>query len=336
MSIGPVTFAQPWLLLLLALPPLIALLRGARGQAPALVYSSLEPLRALGRARKARAGQWLTALLLLALSLMIVALARPQLGSTISRVEASGIDIMLVLDVSRSMLAEDFTIGGQRATRLEAVKNVTEQFIRERPHDRIGIVAFAARPYLVGPPTLNHDWLLKKLHLLRIGLVEDGTAIGSAIASGANRIRDRESKSKILVVLTDGDNNAGRISPNTAAQAARTLGLKIHTICAGSRGMAPIPVKDRFGRVHYQMVPVVVDEAALKQIADIGGGLFFRATDSESLREIYQEIDKLEKTTVEASITREYRDLFPPVLAAASALLIVSVLLSQTLWRKIP
>src|SRR5256712_11539269 len=233
------TFARPWLLLLLLAIPLLAYLRGKRGPAAALTFSSTATLRAIGKQSAARVGKLLRALIFATLAIFVVALARPQLGKSLTQVEASGIDIMLVLDVSGSMLTKDFTIGGEPATRLDAIREVTRKFIEGRPNDRIGIIAFAGRPYVVSPMTLDHDWLLQNLERVRIGLVEDGTAIGSAIASGANRLKEREAKSKILVLLTDGDNNAGKVKPVDAAEAAATLGIKIYTIGAGSRGYAP-------------------------------------------------------------------------------------------------
>src|SRR3954447_15500429 len=233
------SFAQPQLLWLLGLVPLLALLRSARGSAPAVFYSSIAPFRTLGKVRRSRAGGWLLGLFLVSIALFITALARPQESNVTSRIEASGIDIVLALDVSRSMLAEDITIGRERANRIEAVKKVTEDFINGRPSDRIGIVAFAGRPYMVSPLTLDHDWLLKNLQRVRIGLVEDGTAIGLALASSANRLKDRtESKSRIIVLLTDGINNSGKIEPITAAEAGHAMGLKIYTIGVGSQGMA--------------------------------------------------------------------------------------------------
>lgn len=330
-------FAQPWLLLLLLALPLLAILRGARGAAPAVVFSSLAPLLLLGRRRRANAGGWQTTLLLVALALFIVGLARPQAGRTLTHVEASGIDIMLALDVSRSMLAEDFTIGMQRANRLEAVKQVTEKFIEGRPNDRIGIVAFAGKPYLVSPLTLDHDWLLQNLDRIQIGLVEDGTAIGSAIASASNRIKEREAKSKIVVLLTDGDNNAGKVPPATAAEAAKALGIKVYTICAGTKGYAPIPVQDPFsGRVVYRNVLMTVNEESLREIAKLTDAQFYRATDTKSLERIFEEIDKLEKSTTQLSQYKEYRELFPWFVGAGGALLVLGLALGETLWRRLP
>ena len=331
-----VTFATPWALLLLLLVPLLAWLKGKFGGTPGVVFSSTQTLRAIGVRRRSRAGDLLTALTLLAFALLVIALARPQLGKTITRTQASGIDIMLALDVSRSMLAEDFTIGNQRVNRLDAVKKVAEQFIEQRPNDRIGIVAFAGQPYLVSPLTLDHDWLIKNLDRVQIGLVEDGTAIGSALASAANRLKDKEAKTKLIVLLTDGDNNAGKVQPLTAAEAAKALGVRIYTIGAGTRGLAPYPVTDPFGRTFYRQVPVQIDEETLKKIAAISNGEFFRATDTRSLQEIFTEIDKLEKTRIEVERIAQYRDLYPWFLLAGLGLLLVEIGASQTIWRRLP
>jgi Ca-activated chloride channel homolog len=329
------SFAHPWLLLLLLLLPVLAILRGATGSAPAIRFSSLEALRTLGRKRRARAGGFLLGLLLLALAALIGAAARPQQGRTLTHVEASGIDIMLTLDVSKSMLAEDFTIGEDRANRLEAVKQVAEKFIEGRPNDRIGITAFAGRPYLVSPLTLDHDWLLENLKRLRIGLVEDGTAIGSAIASSSNRLKDRDSKSRIMILLTDGDNNAGKVSPATAAEAAKALGIKVYSIVAGTRGYAPMPVQ-MGNQIVYRNVRVEVDEETMKQVAKITEAQFYRATDSKSLTRIFEDIDKLEKTKVEMSQYKEVRELFPWFAGVGGALLGLQMLLAQTFWRRVP
>jgi Ca-activated chloride channel family protein len=330
------SFAHPWLLLLLLAIPVLAWLKGKFGGTAAVTFSTTSMLAEIGSRQRNRAGAFLAGLSYLALALFIIALARPQLGRVTTRVQATGVDIMLVLDVSRSMLAEDFTIGNRRANRIDAVKLVTEQFIRQRPNDRIGIVAFAGRPYLVSPLTLDHDWLIRNLERLRIGLVEDGTAIGSAIASAANRLKDKEAKTKLILLLTDGDNNAGKVQPLTAAEAAKALGIRIYTIGAGTEGEAPFPLQNAFGRTVYRNVLVKFDEKTLGEIATITNGQYFRATDTNSLRKIFSEIDKMEKTKVEVERTAQYRDLFYYVLIPGIACLLLEILLSQTVWRRLP
>ena len=337
------TFARPWLLLLLLAIPLLAYLRGKRGPSAALTFSSTATLRAIGKQSVSRAGKILRALIFLSLALFVVALARPQLGKSLTQVEASGIDIMLVLDVSGSMYTKDFTIGGDRATRLDAIKEVTRKFIEGRPNDRIGIIAFAGRPYVVSPMTLDHDWLMQNLERVRVGLVEDGTAIGSAMASAANRLNDKHSKSRVIVLLTDGENNAGKISPNTAAEAVKALKIHFYAIGAGINGIAPAPIftqrgpmTDMLGNLVYQNQRVEFNEAGLREVAKIADGEFFRATDTKSLEEIYGDIDNLEKSTVAVKKYQEYGDLFSVCIASGAGLIVAQLLLSQTIWKKLP
>jgi Ca-activated chloride channel homolog len=330
------SFAHPWVLLFLLLLPVLAVLKGRVGGTAGVTFSTTSALSSLGRRRRSRAGALLALLTHLALASLIIALARPQLGRTLTRVEASGVDIMLALDVSRSMLAEDYSIGSQRANRIEAVKKVTEEFIRQRPNDRIGIVAFAGRPYLVSPLTLDHDWLIKNLDRLQVGLVEDGTAIGSAIAAAANRLKDKEAKSKLVVLLTDGDNNAGRVTPLTATEAAKALGIRIYTIGAGTNGEVPFPFTDPFGRTVYRNVLMQYNDELLRQIASVTKGKYFRAADMHTLKDVFNEIDQMEKTKVSVEKTVDYRDLFPMFLLAGLVLLGSEVLLSQTVWKRLP
>ncbi len=332
------SFAQPWWLLLLLLPTALAWRRGRPGGAPALVYSSTAILQTLGRPRAARAGAFSETLLVGTLALAAVAMARPQSSNSFSQIQASGIDIMIALDVSGSMLTEDFTVNGQRASRVDTIKDLTQRFIEARPNDRIGMLAFAGKPYLVSPPTLDHTWLIDNLDRVKIGLVEDGTAIGSALISAANRLKNREAKSRIIVLLSDGDNNAGRVNPDTAAEAVRVLNLKVYTIGVGTNGMAPYPVRrdPLTGETQYEEVQVEYDEKTLKDVARIANGQFFRADSSAKLEEIYAQIDKLEKTTVKVSKYREYRDLFPWLVATAVGCLGCHTVLSQTLWRRLP
>jgi Ca-activated chloride channel homolog len=337
------TFERPWLLLLLLAIPLLAYLRGKRGLAAALTFSSTSTLREIGKQSASRVGALLRALIFATLAIFVIAIARPQLGKSLTQIEASGIDIMLVLDVSGSMLTKDFTIGGDEATRVDAIREVTRKFIEGRPNDRIGIIAFAGRPYVVSPMTLDHDWLLQNLDRVRIGLVEDGTAIGSAMAAAANRLNDKHSKSRVIVLLTDGENNAGKISPNTAAEAVKALKVHFYAIGAGINGIAPAPIytsrgpmTDALGNIFYQNQRVEFNEAGLKKVAEIADGKFFRATDTKSLEQIYGDIDKLEKSTVAVKKYQEYRDLFPFCVMSGCGLLVAQLLLSQTIWKKLP
>src|SRR3954469_10133214 len=330
------TFARPWLLLLLLAVPLLAYLRGRPGAAAALLFSSTSTLSALGKKSASRVGQILRSLLLAGLALLIVALSRPQLGKSLTQVEASGIDIMLVLDVSGSMLIKDFSIGLDQATRLDAIREVTRKFIEGRPNDRIGIIAFAGRPYVVSPMTLDHDWLIQNLERVRIGLVEDGTAIGSAMAAASNRLNDKHSKSRAIVLLTDGENNSGKISPTTAAEAVKALKIHFYAIGAGINGIAPAPIytshgplTDAEGNILYQKQQVEFNETGLREVTQIADGKFFRATDTKSLEAIYGDIDRLEKSTVSVKKYQQYRDLFPICIMSGVGLMIGQMLLSQ-------
>jgi len=329
-------FLRPELLWLLAVVPALWLATGRSGPAAALLFPSTDLVRGLGRRRAARPGLALLALRTLVLALLLVALARPQQGLGAAEVETSGIDIMLAIDVSGSMRALDFQLDGKQVDRLEAVRSVVTDFIEARPGDRIGLLAFAGRPYLVSPLTLDHDWLRRNLERLRIGLVEDGTAIGSALASGANRLRDRQAKSRIVILLTDGVNNAGKVSPRMAAEAARALGLKIYTVLAGTGGEVPIRVTDRFGRERIVTARVDVDEKTLADVADLTGGRFFRATDTDSLAQIYAEIDAMETTTAMLEKFERYRELYPWLVLAALALLGLERVLGETRLRRLP
>jgi Ca-activated chloride channel family protein len=329
-------FVYPQLLWLLLLLPLAAILRARRGPAASVRYSSAGIAQEVARETRSRAGRWMQFIMLGVLALLIAGAARPQWSRSSSTIQASGIDMILALDCSGSMQALDFKIDGQPADRLDIVKSVVSKFIDARPNDRIGIIGFAGVPYLVSPLTLDHDWLQQNLERVRVGVVDDGTAIGSAIASGVNRLRDQPGKSKIIVLLTDGENNMGKIMPETAAQAAKTLGVKVYTIGAGVRGEAPVPVTDSDGRKHLVMAKVDVDETSLRKIAEETGGKFFRATDTESLRDIYAEIDRMEKSTHELKKYEHHSELFSLVVLPALALAGLGWWLEQTRFRRLP
>ena len=326
-------FLYPELLWLLALLPLLAFIRGRRGPAPALLFSTTSLVAFLAEGRKARPGRLLAALRLMALALLILACARPQLGNTTTEIEASGIDILLAVDVSGSMEALDFTLEGRPANRLDVVKSVIEKFVEQRPNDRIGLLAFSGRPYMVSPLTLDHDWLLQRLGALSIGMVEDGTAIGSAIGIGVSRLQDRQAKSRLLILLTDGMNNAGAVPPLVAAEAAEALGIKVYTIGAGTKGEAPMPVVDAFGRKRLARVKVDIDDETLGKVAAMTGAHYFRATDTESLEKVYGEINSMEATTRTIKKFENYRELFFWFVGAALIFLGLELLGS---WRRLP
>jgi Ca-activated chloride channel family protein len=329
-------FLQPdWLWLLALLPPACIWL-GRRGPVAAVQYSNLTIAREVAKSTRSRLGRWRWLLPVLGAAFMVLALARPQVVHGHTSVSANGIDIMLGLDVSGSMHALDFKVNGERVNRIDVVKSVVSRFIDERPDDRIGILAFAGAPYLVSPLTLDHDWLQQNLSRVTVGGVDDGTAIGSAIASAVNRLRDSTAKSKIVILLTDGMNNAGKISPVAAAEAAKALGVKVYTIAVGVRGEAPIPVKDEFGNERVVMAKVDVDEQTLQTVSALTGGAFYRATDTDSLQKIYEQINQLEKSAQVRQHFEHAEDVFSWALFPALALLGLGFGLENTRFRRVP
>ncbi|MCU0771735.1 MAG: VWA domain-containing protein [Verrucomicrobia bacterium] len=330
------SFAHPYLLLLLLILPWVAWLKGRQGRAPAFVYSSVRILEGLTGARRSRAGQFLAALRWLGLAVLITALAQPQRTRSETTVRASGVDIVVALDLSGSMRAEDFELKGERVNRLTMAKHVLDGFIRNRPNDRIGLVAFATEAYTAAPLTLDHDFLQQNIDRLELGAIQDqSTAIGSGLSTAVNRLRDLESKSKIVVLMTDGQNNAGNIDPRVAAEAAAALGVKVYTIGVGTRGEAPVPVYF-MGQKMYRQQPVDIDEDTLKAIADKTGGRYYRADNAERFQSIYEEIDRLEKTEAEVKKYTQYQELFGGFLGAGFGLLLLELLLQQTVWRRLP
>jgi Ca-activated chloride channel family protein len=314
----------------------IAILRARRGPRAAVRYASTDLVREVGRTTRSRFGRLLPYLRLPALGLMIIALARPQTSLARSSVKASGVDIMLALDVSGSMASLDLTLDGQPADRLSVVKSVVAKFIDQRPNDRIGMIAFAGAPYLVSPLTLDHDWLERNLTRVELGTIEDGTAIGSALTSAVNRLRTSDAHTKLIVLLTDGVNNSGKVQPLLAAEAAAALGIKVYTIGVGTEGEAPMPVTDEQGHRHIVMTAADVDEKTLGAIATKTGGEFFRATDTESLQHVYAKIDTLEKTTREVSHYKHHDDRFAWALLPGLALLAAELALAMTWLRRVP
>ena len=329
-------FQDPWIIILAPIAAVIILYTMRSRPGPAFRFSTgglaahIQPTFRIGLHKG------LMFLRIVAAVLIIAALARPQLMLEESKIETEGIDIVLAVDTSTSMLAEDFELRRERVNRLDAVKDVVREFISSRHNDRIGIIAFASRAYTVSPLTLDYGLLMQNLERVKIGMIEDGTAIGSGLSSALNRLKDTEAKSKVVILLTDGRNNAGKISPITAAEAAGALNIKVYTIGAGTKGLAPYPAKDFFGNKTYRQVRIEIDEDTLNSIAEKTDALYFRATDTESLRNIYNEIDKLEKTPIEEKGYREYKELFQLFLIPGLCLLMLEIVLKNTVLRRIP
>jgi Ca-activated chloride channel family protein len=321
-------FAHPYFLLLLLLLPLAAWLKGNRGQPPAFLYSSLKLVEGLTRARRSRAGNFLAALRWLTLAIFIFAFAQPRLSKSTTEVRASGIDIVCALDLSGSMNTPDYIVNGQQVSRIDMARPVLKQFIEGRPNDRIGLVVFAAEAFIAAPMTLDHDYLLETVDRIGIGTINsDATAIGDGITTALNRLRELKSKSRLIVLMTDGANNSGKIDPITATHAAQALGVKIYTIGLGNRDI-----------VQQMGLPLgyLPDEDTLQQISEFTGGRYYRADNSEKFQKIYAEIDKLEKTEAVINKYTEYRELFAWFIAGGLALLLIEIALGQTVFRSLP
>jgi Ca-activated chloride channel homolog len=331
-----IRFLQPEWFWALAGLPLVILWRGRRGPVAAVEYSDVSLARDLARRTRSRIGGIVWMLPIIAAALMIVGLARPQRTHSRTEVTANGIDIVLGLDISGSMQALDFMVNNYRVNRIAVVKSVVSKFIDERPDDRIGLIAFAAAPYIVSPLTLDHDWLQQNLERVNVGIGDDGTAIGSAIAAAVNHLRTTTAKSKVVILLTDGVNNSGKISPLAAAEAARALGVKVYTIGVGVRGKAPIPVRDEKGNIHVIMANVDVDEKTLQAVANETGGQFYRATDTDSLQKIYEQINRYEKSAQTVQKFERVEELYRWPLFPSLALLAIGVILQQTRFRRLP
>lgn len=343
---GEFEFQFPWVLALLGLLPAYALLRGKIDRLSALLFSSADIARAAGAQARAAAGRFLVFLRLVAVALGIVALAGPRLANYHVETETPGIDIMLVLDLSWSMSAIDMA-PSEKLTRFACASSVLEDFIRKRPNDRLGLIAFSGVPYLASPLTLNHDWLIENLHRLHVGIIQDlGTAIGDATAVAAQRLKAvPNSKSRVMILLTDGDNNLGKIDPLPAAQLAAALGVKIYTIGIGIEQPCNMPAFDpATGKLKLDangnVIPTLLlnpaNYSVLGKMASLSGGQFYRATNQRELQNIYNQIDRLEKSPVKLRRFATYHPLFEWPLLAVLALLAVELILTNTRFRRVP
>ncbi len=326
-------FEDPWLLLLLLGIPLGYWLRrrAEPARSGALRYSAVDAVRAAGLGRSRWRHRIPGLLRALAFAALVIAMARPQTGVTTEDVRTEGIDIVLVLDISTSMLAEDL-----EPNRLGAAKTVAADFVSGRVNDRIGLVAFAGQAFTQVPLTLDYGVVTTLLGELDVGMIEDGTAVGMGLATAVKRLQASSAESKVVVLLTDGRSNRGEIGPVTAARMAQALGVRVYTIGAGSRGTARVPVDDPLRGPTYASMRVDIDEQTLQQMADLTGGRYFRATDTESLAAIWEEIDELERTEIEVRNFTQYAERFPLPLGLGLLLLVGEVGLSSTVLRKLP
>lgn len=327
-----VSFAYSWILYFLILIPILVawyIWKGSKKQS-AIKYSSLKIFSKISPTLRERLRHLPFVFRMLSLIFLIIALARPQNFSAGQNVNAEGIDIAMVLDISGSMLAEDF-----KPNRLEAAKKVIDDFIKGRTTDRIGLVIFSRDAFTQCPLTVDYSVLRNLLADIKSGMIEDGTAIGNAIANGVNRLKDSDAKSRVIILLTDGVNNAGEVDPISAAEIAAKFGIRIYTIGVGTRGEAPYPVQTPFG-IRYQMMPVEIDEAILNKIADITGGQYFRATNNRALEDIYNKIDKMEKTKIEITSYKNAKELYADWLAVGFIFLLLELIASRTILRKLP
>lgn len=329
-----ITFAHPYLLLLLLVIPLMVVwyVLRYRKQKPALQFSNISFFHGLKKTFRQRTYPVLFVLRMLAVGAIIVALARPQSMLSRQEMKVEGIDIVLAMDVSGSMLAEDF-----KPNRLESAKKVAADFIDGRHNDRIGLVVFSGEAFTQVPLTIDHSVLLKQLFSLKSGMIKDGTALGDGLATAINRIKDSEAKSKVIILLTDGINNQGAVDPLSAAEIAALYGVRLYTIGCGSQGMAPYPFRDQFGRVHYQNVPVELDEQLLTQMAkSTNDGQYFRATSKKSLEKIFKQIDEMEKSKIDVTQYAQTKDEYLGWLILAAIALLAEILLALLYYRSTP
>ena len=327
-----ITFANPGFLYLLILLPLLGgwYWYKLKNNSPGLQFSSTMGFAASNRTWRQYAIHLLFVFRLLALGLLIIVLARPQSTTKSRNVNIEGIDIVMAIDVSSSMLAQDL-----RPDRLEASKDVASDFIAGRPDDRIGLVIFSGESFTQSPLTSDHSMIRNLFKDIKSGMIEDGTAIGDGLATSINRLKESEAISKVIILITDGENNSGSIDPLSAAEIAMMYGIRIYTIGAGTIGMAPYPVQTPYG-IQYQNVEVKIDEESLQQIADLTEGRYFRATSNRKLKEIYQEIDELEKSKIDVTEFSRKHEEFLPLALLALLFIVLELILRNTLFRTVP
>ncbi len=327
------TWANPEFLWLLLILPVLMVWYWFRHKnaSPEIRFSSLDWLAKMPSSPKTWLVHGLFVLRLVALGLLIIALARPQSVSSKQNIHIEGIDIVMALDVSSSMLARDF-----QPDRLEAAKEVAQEFISRRPNDRVSLVIFSGEAFTQVPLTTDHNMIATLFREIESGMIEDGTAIGDGLATAVSRLKESEAISKVIILLTDGVNNSGSVDPLSAAEIAKLFGIRAYTIGVGTQGTAPYPVQDQWGRVRMQQMEVQIDEELLQKIAAQTGGQYFRAENKKKLREIYNEIDQMEKSKIDVQEFKRKHEKFLPIALLALALFVLEVLLRYGVFKKLP
>lgn len=326
-----ITFAHPqYFILLLLIPLFIFWLKKNKNNKPSFTISSLKGLQNSPVSTIQKWAPLLNVLRIVSMLFLIIALARPQSSNINETVNSEGLDIVLSMDISGSMLAEDF-----KPNRIEAAKKVANEFIQNRPTDRIGLVIFSGESFTQCPLTTDQNILREQIKNIRSGLLEDGTAIGMGLATAVERLRNSKAKSKIIILLTDGVNNAGLIDPITALEIAKAYKIRVYTIGVGSVGTAPYPAQDPFGNMVMQQMPVQIDEALMQKISKETGGKYYRATDNNSLSKVYKDIDQLEKTKIEINSFKRYAELFFPFALIGLMCLFLEIVLRFTVFRRV-
>lgn len=323
---------NPYFLLLLIPIPFFLFWRKKKFRRSALSFSDIQYIKNIKPSVRQRLRPALLWIQIIVFVLMTIALARPRTKNAQSSITAEGIDIVMAIDISRSMLIEDMG----NVNRLDAAKTVAEKFVRGRQSDRVGLVLFAGKSFTQCPLTVDYAMLVSLIRQSTTGMIEDGTAIGMGLVNSINRLRESKSKSKVVILLTDGENNRGEIDPITAAQIAKALNIRVYTIGAGKDGIARIPVDDPFFGKQYVTAEVKIDEEVLKKIAELTGGQFFRATNEKALEEIYEQIGQLEKTKIDVKTYFRYEDLYPYFLIPALFLLLLHFILIRTVFFELP
>ena len=332
-----IEFKNTYILFFLILLPLLAFFWSRKRSGGGIIFSHISNIKAAMPPARVRGRHLVSILKMLAMAVFIIALARPRIPIKETKIPIETVDIVVALDISTSMDIVDMRLDNNYVSRIDIAKSVLNKFVEERPSDRIGLVIFSRYAFSISPSTIDHEYLLNRIKFIQTGMINDGTAIGSAIGTAVNRLKNSDVRSNVIILITDGANNVFTVDPLDAADIAAQLGIKIYTIGVGSKGDKEIPFgRDMFGRTIYGKVPVEIDEKLLKETAEKTRGVYFRAADADSLNKIFNEINELEKTSVMQKFYMQYTELYPYLLIAGLMVMLLQIVLVDTFFRKLP